>query len=211
MNYFTKKRLITWAITVLIIVNATSLVTIWMQQHGPIRPPQHELPKDSKEATTFFLKKELEFSDSQVMKFMEMQDEFFKKSQQYQQLIGDTKKELFSGLIDNKSVNKEDLIAKIGSLNSQREELLYEYFQDVKNLCTEKQQKKYKMLIGQILMRISPNRVPPGRRENPQQNNHPGQNRPGQMPPPPRDGQRPDGPSGNMPPPDGHRHPENLK
>jgi len=191
MNYFTKKRLITWAVTALIIINITSLVTIWMQQHRPMRPPHHELPEDAKEATIIFLKQELQFSNEQVYKFIELQDEYLKNSVHFQRKIGDTKRELFSGLMDNKSVDKDKLIADIGRLNSQREELTYKHFQNMKNLCNENQQKKYKMLMGRILMRIDPMHLKPERGQNPRPSDHPG-NRPGQMPPPPPgEGQRP--------------------
>ncbi len=191
MNYFTKKRLLTLAVTLLIIMNVTSLLTVFVQRHVPPRLPAYKLPKDAREATTFFLKKELQFSDEQIKKYIQMQNKFLKENHQLKRQIGKIKKELFGSLIRNKSVNEDELISNIGKLNSLIERKTFEHFEEVKNLCNEQQKKKYRMLIGQILMRIDPdhnqrrgeNQPPPHMRLNRMMEKNQQEN---MTPPPPR-------------------------
>ena len=184
MNYFTKQRLIALAIIALVVINISSIATIWMHKLQPFqRPIGVELPEDAREATIFFLKNELQFSDEQVEKYLEMQKNFLEENQQIQHQIGNTKRELYSSLIENRKIDEKKLTARLGQLASLKEEKTYLHFSEVKALCTEKQEKKFGMLMAQIIMRIDPMHQPPAP-GNGQGSNH----RPGQMPPP---GQRP--------------------
>jgi len=169
MNYFSNKKFWTFVIILLLVINITAMVTIWLQRHRPGRrgaPPQSQRPA---EATALFLKTELGFSEEQVGKFLRMQDDFLEQNGKRRRSIGNLKREIYGSLIDSSadsSINDER-IARIGREYAEIEKFAFQYFQKLKNLCTPEQREKFDLLLGQILMKIDPMHQPPHKREIP--------------------------------------------
>lgn len=194
MNYFTKKKLITLAIVALIIINVTSLVTIWISQHRPIDQQTYNLPEDAKEATTFFLKNELQFSDEQVATFLTTQEAFLKENQRLMRQIGNARRDLYRSLIHNKKINETERYEIISRMTREKEEKTLKYFKELKALCNKNQQKKLDMLMGQILIRIDPTHRHPNNKNTSLPHQPPNRMHPtGQRPPHHLPGQRPTG------------------
>ncbi len=163
MNYFTKKQLATFAIVLLVIINVSSITTILIRRH---RPAEHHLPRkmaDNVKATTIFLKKELQFSDAQIDEFIQFQNKFLDESQRMRHEIGDLKRDIYLTLFENvtDTSNNSRRFAEIGKKNVEMEVLLYEYFIQVKNLCTPGQQEVFDVLLGKILAQLDPAHQPP--------------------------------------------------
>ena len=190
MNYFTKKRITTFAIVLLVIINISSITTILIRRYHPVKHPFPGQMDDKVKATTIFLKTELQFSDEQVKEFIRIQDEFLKESQALQRAIRDLKKDLHRTLIESTDEPLENAarIAEIGNKDSELETILYQYFINVKNLCTPEQVQKFDVLVRQILFTIDPGHQPPQDKHSPPphiENGRPP--RPGAPPPPPGD------------------------
>ena len=163
MNYFSNKTFWTFVIILLMVINITAMVTIWLQRHHPDgrgAPPQPHRPA---EATAFFLKTELGFSEEQVGKFLRMQDDFLEQNGKRRRAIGNLKRDLYGSLIDSSvdSTLNDERIARVGREFAEIEKFALQYFQNVKNLCTPEQQKKFDILLGQILSRVEPGHHPP--------------------------------------------------
>jgi len=203
MNYFTKKRLTTFAIVLLVIINISSITTILIRRYHPIKHPLPVQMDDKVRATTIFLKTELQFSDEQVKEFIRIQDEFLKESETLRHAIGDLKKDLHRTLIESTDDTLENAarIAEIGNKHSELEKILYQYFINVKNLCTPEQVQKFDVLVRQILFTIDPGHQPPQDKHSPPPHIENGRPPHSDVPPPP--------PHSNTPPPPDRRPPPN--
>jgi Spy/CpxP family protein refolding chaperone len=190
MNYFTKKKWGTLAVILLVVINISAIITIFVQQHAPGRPPQYQ-QGNALEATTHFLKTELQFSDDQVDVFIKLQDDFLKENEQYKRAIGNSKRKLYSALLLESADTTQNsaTLAEIAKNTIALEKNSYVYFQEVKNLCTAEQQKKFDMLMGMILRKINPDHRPPDGNDRPLPPDHKN-NRPPDGPPPHPPGKR---------------------
>jgi hypothetical protein len=184
MNYFNKNKTISIILVLLLIINITALVTIFVQRHGPIIATKPS-KQDDIERTTHFLKNEFQFNDLQVKKFMDLQENYMLETEQYKQKIGDAKFKLYGNILENETStnNPDQLYAIISNNTALIEKRTVKFLSELKSLCTEEQIDKYEMLMAQILMRISPEHRPPEdhRGPPPHRNGKPGE-RP--LPPP---------------------------
>lgn len=194
MNYFSSRRFWIFVIVLLLVINITALVTIWLQRHPPQRRGGPPHMNDPAEATSFFLRKELGFTSEQVDQFLRLQKEFMDENGERRRAIGNLKRDLYGSLIDaSANLSENDRrITRIGREFAAIEKFTLQYFQKVKDLCTPEQRKKFDLLLGRILMRIDPIHQPPKDRSLPPHPREGGQN------PPPREGRRP--PPGGRPP-----------
>lgn len=168
MNYFNKNKTISIIVVLLLIINITALVTIFVQRHGPIRAAKPSKQEDI-ERTTHFLKNEFQFNDLQVEKFMALQENYMLEAEQYKKKISDAKFKLYGSIRDNVTTNKntEQLYAIISENTSLVEKRTVQFLSELKSLCTEEQIDKYDMLMGRILMKINPDHRPPNDRQGP--------------------------------------------
>ncbi len=176
MNNFTKNKLVTAAIILLLIVNLVTLSTIWfMKENGPPLPPQQNGAFD-------FIVKELQFTPEQVKAYEALRNEHQQQSQQIRIQIGRSKDSLF-GLL--KETNISDSILQKASmvgavLQASLDMLTFEHFKKVRALCTPEQQAKFDQIIQQVMNMIAPPKNPGGPGGVPPRR----QNRPGNEPAP---------------------------
>lgn len=161
MNYFTKRRLAFWGIVVLVIVNISSLATVWFQQHRRPEPPPRDMPPPP--GANQFLKRELGLNDAQAEQFAKLQRQHFERARALQNAIGELKHELFGELSSPvpDTVKVERLADEIGARQSDLEKITFHHFLDLKNLCTVEQRKKLDVLFHELLRGMAPHHKPP--------------------------------------------------
>ncbi len=169
MNYFLKKRLVFWGIILLVVMNLSSLATVWWQKHMRPGPPPGGM--DEPRRARHILKKELGLTDSQSKQFERIQHQHRRNSEEIHENMKNLKHDLFAQLaVDSIDEDKiEQLTLKIGQAQSELEVLTFRHFLELKNLCNDEQQKRLSSLISELL----PGRRPP-----------PPLRRPGGPPPP---------------------------
>jgi Spy/CpxP family protein refolding chaperone len=169
MDYFNKKRLAFWGVTLLVIMNISALATIWFQRHRPkellSRPepqPSGREPRADDRINTF-LKQELDLTETQTGKFVSLQREHFRSAKAIHDRIRDLKRELFNEL----SVSAPDTVKagrladEIGAQQRELEKITFYHFLALKRVCTPEQQKKLATLFGELLRMLDPQRRPP--------------------------------------------------
>lgn len=158
MNYFTKKRLVFWSVTLLIIMNISSLATVWWQQHRRPGPMPADHPPSQRASQ--FLKHELGLSETQVEQFEAMQRRHFDKARALNDSMRQLKHQLFNELsAEAPDTSKAAIIAdQIGKKQTQLDKLTFNHLLDLKNMCTPSQQKKLNIIFEDLLRRMAPPR-----------------------------------------------------
>jgi hypothetical protein len=181
------KRLYSWVIIILIILNISTLAFLWYSYNRrPVNhlPPQRE---NEKELRINFMKNELGFDDAQGKKLEEILDKHFTDRRIIEDSIKFFKDEITKEILKPASDNNriKELAEKIGSLQVRIEILLSEHFQSIKNLCKPEQLNKFEHFLNNIFEHQAPGGPQPDR------------NQPGI---PPKGDYPPVNPQGNQPP-----------
>ena len=158
MDFFTKKRLATLSIVILMLLNLMTLGTIWLQRFRhpqPEQPPPHD---NRPERVQRFLEKELGLTNKQAEQFKELREQHFAQSHAIRNEIHLLKKEITDELF-NPAPNTEKvekLAKEIGAKEGELEKLLFRHFQDLMSVCQQEQREKFKSLIHDLLRMIKP-------------------------------------------------------
>ena len=149
MDWLTKQKTYVWLIVVLIIINLTTLVFLWMG-----RPSHPEMYPDKRPDTNKFLKNELGLHEEQDRKLKELRQALFDTTGKINEMIWVKKsliqEESFKEISDNEKVNT--LAKEIGELESKGEMLRYDHFVQVGKVLSDKQLEKFKKVLGQNRM-----------------------------------------------------------
>jgi len=228
MNYTTGNRWTGWIIASLVILNIVLLGSFWYshfksgqetaitgtgQSVGDVQQPVEQntnaLPLDDKRRTqqdrrlAEYLKREMNYSQSQVEQFFKLRQAHHAKIQVLNKQMDKSRRQMMDMLLtenpDLETVKK--ITARIGGYLSQIEEQTFKHFLDLMNIGDQDQRQKYKQLLREILHQLRPPQ-PAGQLPQPQQ---PPLNRFNQQGQPPRLGPPPEGhpppPFGRGPPP----------
>jgi Spy/CpxP family protein refolding chaperone len=161
MNFFTKIRVTTWIIGLLVLLNVLTLGTIWFQQFR--RPPAPLPPQDRRsENQQRFLERELGLTEQQSQQFQTLREQFFRQSNAIMQAIHQLRKammdELFSSSPDTQKAHK--LAEEIGAKYVEQERLLFNHFLELKAVCQPAQQEKFQALMRDLLEMMTPPELP---------------------------------------------------
>ena len=161
-----KSKLLPAILLLLVLLNG---VLIFMLVTKPHQNRNLKVPRN-------FLTEQLQFSDTQQQKFIEL-DEIHKHKmiEIDRQII--TQKNILFNAFDDKNINIDSLASITGQLEAQKDVEVYRFFNSVKEICDKEQQKKFTKIIRKALTR---GKSAPLER----QGNRP--QRDGEMPPPPR-------------------------
>jgi hypothetical protein len=146
MDWLTKQKTYVWLVVVLIIINLTTLLFLWM---GKPKPP--EMDNNKRQGTDRFLKNELGLNDEQDNKLKELRQSLFDTTGKINEMIW-TKKNLIKeeSFTQNPDNEKVKILAKeIGELESQAEILRYNHFAQVGKVLSEEQLIKFKKMLGE--------------------------------------------------------------
>ncbi len=138
MNYFVEKKSAFWTIVVLVVLNVTTLIMIWMHRPPhPFRPPARQeklIPDLVVDELKLDGKQELAFKDSEIQQMRKI-NLLLDSMHQY-------KKELFLSSFDQQidSSKMESFIHHIGSLNEEIDRITFFHVIELKHICNSHQQ-----------------------------------------------------------------------
>jgi protein CpxP len=162
MNAPSKNKLLTWLVFLLLVANAATIATFWLNR-AKHPPPPKGTPSD-------FLVKELGFDNKQQELFFKLVKEHQEAAGQIRKKIKESKDAFFDllkqpGLAD--SVKKK--AAEAVSRNTEQLDLLtLDHFQKVRALCNSRQQEKFDSIIHEVTsMMARPQPIGPGRPQGP--------------------------------------------
>lgn len=157
MDFFTKNRFTAWAIIILIVLNLFTLSVLWMTNTRRERPPKHG-PHFRAHDRKDILDAELNFNDEQKEKHRTLKENHFKQMRILTEEIHKNKKDLFNRLSEPTydSLEVKALCNKIGSLQSDLEELTFYHFNDIKSICTPEQKEKLKEVNKKLIDILRP-------------------------------------------------------
>ncbi|MDB2384935.1 hypothetical protein N9V96_00510 [Polaribacter sp.] len=173
-----KIKLLPVAVILLVLLNG---VLIFMLIEKP-----HE--KNSTPKNDNFLITQLNFSEEQKEIFSTLDNEHKNKMMRLEDQVRENKDALFSSFNnDNKDI--KIFATELGNLATEKEIEIFRFFKQVRNICSQEQQKKFDEIIEMALKRGGGQGPPP--HENGERPEHPpmGGDRPPrdrEMPPPPR-------------------------
>ncbi|MEO7530496.1 MAG: hypothetical protein ABIS69_03765 [Sediminibacterium sp.] len=173
MSYFNRNKWWALAFLLLIALNIATLTAFWLlrdKRPGPMPVAQSGVVE--------FLSKELGFDSVQKEKLIQLYVAHQEKMQQVRKNNREAKDAFFNLL--QKQDTPDSIIEKAAKeaakYDSETDVLTFHHFQQIRNLCSETQKKKFDSVIQEVLRMIAPR---PGRQ---------------QQPPPRREEGIPDGP-----------------
>jgi len=150
MNYFTKNRLLFWGIVLLVLMNVSSLATVWYQQRQRAELPQEPMrpPRDVAD----FLKRRLELSPAQAEEMVQLQQQHFQTARTLRNEIRELKQSLFDELTGEAadSARVDSIAAQIGRKHSELEKLTFYHFRDIRCLCPPEKKKHLEALMHDV-------------------------------------------------------------
>lgn len=186
MNFESKNKFNFWLVLVLVILNAGTLGILW---YGHFQKPQLQQRGNRPDPEEFFIR-ELNLNQQQAQSLTFLRSEHFKKTDSVMNIIHQLRiemiEELFSDTPDSLQVKR--ISQQIGKEQAQFEILIYDHFNDVKQLCDVKYHEKLKQIILDVIKTKS-------HRPGPQADDRPH--------PPPLDDRRPPNDENRLPPPQG--------
>ena len=153
MNYFTRNKWSVMAFVVLITLNVATLTTFWL-----LKEKRAHIPNTPLSGVLDFLVKELQFDSVQKQRLVQLRE----KHQQTMMDIRKGNRELkdaFFDLLQQPDINDSTVekAAKASLLYDERAEILtFRHFQQIRNICSEEQKKKFDAIIKQVLRMMAP-------------------------------------------------------
>jgi Spy/CpxP family protein refolding chaperone len=187
MSFYSRNRVSSWALVILVVLNLALLITLWYPRlNPPAKQPQVEEKKPAHDRPVEpgdrkgeprdkrlgdFLKRELNFTQEQVDKFMELREEHLQTARQSRRQINDLRNELMGHLLDEQldTDQVEALAEEIGQKTARLETSVFYHFLDLMEICEPGQELKYRQLLRVILDQLKPpghgGPAPPDRRQ----------------------------------------------
>lgn len=159
MDIFKQKNYLIVTIVILIILNLGILTMLWINKPDHPKMPNrpHDRPNEQEQISTL-LKQELEFTDEQIDKYLDLR----MKNRNHIELLDNEirilKRQIFDKVIIENT--KEDIPDSLLFLILQKQEQIerstYQHLLDLNQLCDSEQQNKLQLLLHRLL-------PPPGR------------------------------------------------
>ena len=183
MDIFKQKRYLWLAIIVLVLMNLTALTVLWLGRPEGRRPqggPQG--PAADKPRIQQMLKKELGFDEIQVEQYLILRENHHTEAQQLEVEIRELKRVMFDEVLQEypQPMLSDSLLSLVQTKQANLEQLTFQHFLDLKQLCKPEQQDKLKILMHEVFRqgkqpaRKSDGPPPmPGDRQQPPRRPHP--------------------------------------
>lgn len=126
-----KSKTLVAAVVVLILLNVSLLI------FGSLRPPHH--PSGTNDGVKHTIAKKLNFDTDQIARYEQIIVIHQQKIKEQEELIKVAKNELYRNLRNDDQTIKESTLRKIGLLQTNIEQIHYDHFIEIKNLCKEEQ------------------------------------------------------------------------
>jgi len=115
------------------------------------RPPEETPHNDPNE----FIKQELNFNKEQEIKFNILSNKHFNREKQINDSLRIEKKNFFDLLSSANDSKKEEYLYAIGNLEKGRLLNNYDFFREIKKICTEEQQEKLDGILRDVLRMLA--------------------------------------------------------
>ncbi len=160
MEIFSQNKLLKTIIVLLVLLNLASISAfIWKEY---FHKQSAEKNKDEFNNVSVILKKELNLSDEQEEKIMNLRTEFLNKEKVLEEIIRSGRDSL-NAVMFNKNTNEElakSIARRIADNGYSMELLRYEQAQKFKSICTNEQLEKFENLVKEIRDYFKPNKPP---------------------------------------------------
>lgn len=140
MDWLTKQKTYVWLIIILVVINLTTLILLWID-----RPDNKQPFERGPKGLDNFLKAELGLNDEQDRLMKELRDNFFASSRKIMDEMDILKKQVkVEAFKQNPDKILIDSIAvKVGSLQSQIELMAFKHFNELSSILNPEQSKKF--------------------------------------------------------------------
>jgi len=167
MNFSNQRRLLLTVVAVLALMNLTILGVVWSIQQKQTKPSEHAGPPMGQGGHASFLERELGMTPEQSEAYRDLRDRHFEEVHEQSERIRKLKQELYEQFGAADSMRIQELTQAIGEEHAVRDRLTFWHFVQVREICDEKQQKRFDILIPEVLHRGPPENGPPGGRRPP--------------------------------------------
>jgi Spy/CpxP family protein refolding chaperone len=163
MDIFARKRFIGFLIALLVTLNLVLLGMLWIHYLRPPRPGRPPSPERRKAEIAHFLVAELNLTPKQEGSLRALQKQFFARVDAIHREVNDLRRRIIDESFNDPpdTARVEALANKIGPKEAQKEQLLFEHFQEIKKICGPEQKKKFKSLVQELSMAGPPEPPPP--------------------------------------------------
>ncbi len=145
-------------IAVLVIINVTTLVFLWLTFNRPMGPPPHPGRLD--------LVDKIGVEDENRTKILELQDSHFKQKDSLVERGRNLHERLYR-FFNNSEKDSSDisqLIDQIAENQRETEQMTFDHFKAISELCTPEQRKLLDEIIHNVFSRPGPGGPPPLRK-----------------------------------------------
>ena len=154
MNYFKEKKFATIAIIILVVLNITTITLLWLGRPSHYRPPQ--IPREK--VMFDFIAHELNFNPVQREAFKQQERKFMFDTRSVHFKIDSLQQQLYNTIYEERTDKHylDSLTNEIGSLETELNKVTYDHLVQIKSLCDEGQQQRYKTLLNELLNTLRP-------------------------------------------------------
>ena len=145
-----RTRLLTLLVVVLVLLNLTTLATIWFR-----KSPQ-QLDADRREGPKNFIIQKLHFNEKQIEEFSALVDEHRTQMQELREQIAESKEQFYDQLKSDApdTAMAYQQIASITQFEEQAERITFNHFKKVRAICSSEQKQEFDVVINEILRRM---------------------------------------------------------
>lgn len=151
----TKIKILSIAVVVLLLVNLTTLASIWPYidlRNFTFTPPSPENPKE-------FIINKLNLDEQQQQVFEDLRKEHFEEMKNLQASILDEKEAMYDQLKSNlpDTVAAYGHIARIMQQEERLDHITMEHFRKVRAICTDEQKQHFDVIIDKVMHIVNKN------------------------------------------------------
>ncbi len=163
MDIFTKKRSAGFLIALLVALDLVLSVTLWIHCLRPPYPDRPSPPERREAEIVDFFVAELSLTPQQEIILRALQKQFFIRMDSIQREVNELRRQIIDqSFNDSPDIAKVEAMAdEIGPKEAQKEQLLFEHFREIKQICGPEQEKKLKSLVQELSKIGGPPGPPP--------------------------------------------------
>lgn len=150
MDYFTKNKIVFWAVVVLIVLNVLILSTIWFGR-GKRRPPAG--PGPGAPDGMRIMEETLGLSREQAEVFEQIRERHFERTR----FLNDRRHKMRIDIVDELFVDKPDaekierLLSELKEVQGEFDVTLFRHFEELRDQCTLEQKRELKSMFIHLL------------------------------------------------------------
>ncbi|MFW6369992.1 MAG: Spy/CpxP family protein refolding chaperone [Bacteroidota bacterium] len=153
MDYFKRRNILIWALIILVVLNISTLVTIWLMNRPAIAPAGPVLPSDMEfRGVNHFIRNELAFTEAQWQQFTGLRQRNMVETRNLMQEMQDLRQDMFDELISKNPNEKklEKIGREMGETHSALKINSMQFFTEVHKICTSEQKQKLNRLYQEL-------------------------------------------------------------